>query len=117
MEKYNDSTFQIAPKKLSSRCSGISVTTSLVALKWRAIRPFSIYKYDMKLVVVNNENRKSASFNKEEMMTVIMNLRQDSACMESLKNNFWSDFKSLFFSGESIPQTTFTVSTEDPSDF
>ena len=50
-------------------------------------------------------------------MTVIMNLRQDSACMESLKNNFWSDFKSLFFSGESIPQTTFTVSTEDPSDF
>ena len=113
MEKYNDHTFHMAPKKPSPRRMGFPVSTSLVAVKWRAIRPFSIYKYDMKLAIVENGNKKSASFNKEEMMTVIMNLRQNSACMEILKNNFWSDFRSLLYSGESIPQTTFTVNTED----
>ena len=109
LEKYNDHTFRMAGKKPSPRRKGIPITTSLVSVQWRATHPFSIYKYDLKVRVLVNGVEKRSSLNKEEMMTVMNNLRRDPTCMQTLKNVFWSDFKSLFYSRESISQTSFTV--------
>lgn len=89
------------------------MTTSLVKLNWRSTRPFSIYKYDLKLVVRVNGVEKKSLLNKDEMKTVLINLKKDAKAMEMFHSVFWSDFKSLFFAHDSIPQTSFTVNLDE----
>lgn len=109
-EKYNETFITKAMKKTAHNTGrDVRVTTSLVKLNWRANRPFSIYKYDLKLVVRVNGVEKKSLLNKDEMKTLLTNLKKDAKAMEMFHNVFWSDFKSLFFSHDSIPQTSFTV--------
>ena len=113
-EKYNETFITKAMKKASNnRGRTFRVTTSLVKLNWRSTRPFSIYKYDLKMVVRVGGVEKKSLLNKEETMKVMSNLRNDPKAREMMHNVFWSDFKSLFFSRESIPQTSFIVPLDE----
>lgn len=112
--KYNETFITRAAKKTAHNTGrSVNVTTSLVKLNWRSTRPFSIYKYDLKLVVRVNGVEKKSLLNKDEMKTVLINLKKDAKAMEMFHSVFWSDFKSLFFAHDSIPQTSFTVNLDE----
>lgn len=106
--------FRMAEKKVAStRRQGFNVTTSLVALNFQNKNPFSIYKYDVKMTVKVEGVEKKMMLNKEETVSVFRNFAENEDAKKLLKNVYWSDFKSLFFSRYSIPATTFTVPLDE----
>ena len=117
LEKYNDKTFRMSPKKVAtSRRQGVNVTTSLIRLDFKNKAPFSIYKYDIKMVVKVEGVEKKSQLNKEETITVLKKFGENEEIRKLLKNTFWCDFKALFFSRYSMPTTTVTVKLDERRD-
>ena len=95
-------------KRILHTFRSFDVTTNSVSVM-RSGAPISIYKYDMKYYWIRKGERKQAPLNKDEVVSLMKGLMDDPDAKEAMKGIFWSDFKSLFYSKYSIPETTYKL--------
>lgn len=110
----SSSILRFAEKKVTKHpLPSFKVDTTAVKLVINPVRPRTIYKYDIKIYRVQDGKRVAVNLSKEEAMTAMELLRKDPTAQQLMKGVFWYDFKALFYSKYSFPETKFSITMSD----